>query len=112
MNTNSRPVMNPPVCEAEAGNRVNAAPGQADRDAARRGVSGPTSRPEARPVMPTARRPSVDPKSYELAEYFLSDLEGDEASEDQVWQLAGEIQQAVEDWFENGSSSRESGKHG
>lgn len=45
-------------------------------------------------------RPNVDEKSFELAEHFLSDLEGDEASEDQKWELAGVIQQAVEDWFE------------
>jgi hypothetical protein len=46
------------------------------------------------------QRPSVDPKSFELAEHFLSDLEGDEASEDQKWELAKVIQDAVEGWFE------------
>ncbi len=51
--TNSPPVMNPPADEAEAGNRVHGAPGQADRDAPSRGVSGLTSRPEARPVTTT-----------------------------------------------------------
>lgn len=49
----SRPVMNPPADEAEAGNRVHAAPPQADSDAGRRGVAGPLTEPEARPVMPT-----------------------------------------------------------
>ena len=44
-------------------------------------------------------KPSVDPKVMELAEHFLSDLEGDEASEDQQWDLANVIQQAVEEWF-------------
>jgi len=53
----SRPVMNPPADEAEAGNRIHAAPGQADRDAACRGQTGLSSRPEARPVMPTAQNP-------------------------------------------------------
>lgn len=45
-------------------------------------------------------RPDVDERSFELAEHFLSDLEGDEASEDQKWELASVIQRAVEDWFE------------
>lgn len=48
------------------------------------------------------RRPAVDEKSFELAEHFLSDLEGDEASEDQKWELAKVIQDAVEGWFEGG----------
>ena len=48
------------------------------------------------------KRPLVDPKVFELAEHFLSDLEGDEASEDQKWQLAKVIQDAVEGWFEHG----------
>lgn len=43
---------------------------------------------------------SVDAKSYELAEHFLSNLEGDEASEPQRRELAQRIQDAVEDWFE------------
>lgn len=46
------------------------------------------------------KRPAVDPKSFELAEHFLSGLEGDEATEDQKWQLAKAIQDAVESWFE------------
>lgn len=50
-----------------------------------------------------AQRPLVDPKAFDLAEHFLSDLEGDEASEDQKWQLAGVIQDAVENWLEHGS---------
>jgi hypothetical protein len=45
----------------------------------------------------------VDEKSFALAEYFLSNLEGDEASEDQKWQLAKVIQDAIEDWFEHGA---------
>ena len=48
------------------------------------------------------RRPLVDPKSFELAEHFLSGLEGDEPTEDQKWELADVIQQAVEGWFEHG----------
>lgn len=47
---------------------------------------------------------SVDDKSFELAEHFLSDLEGDEASEDQKWELAKVIQDAVEGWFEGRQS--------
>jgi hypothetical protein len=42
----------------------------------------------------------VDVKSYELAEHFLSDLEGDEASEAQTRELAQVIQEAIEGWFE------------
>lgn len=38
----------------------------------------------------------VDEKSYELAEHFLSDAEPEE---DDVWNLAHAIQEAVEDWF-------------
>lgn len=49
------------------------------------------------------KRPLVDPKAFELAEHFLSDLEGDEASEDQKWELAKVIQDAVEGWFEHGT---------
>ena len=49
----SRPVMNPPADEAEARNRANTAPLQPDSDGQRRGVSGLTSEPEARPVTPT-----------------------------------------------------------
>lgn len=45
----------------------------------------------------------VDPECFALAEHFLQDLEGDEASDDQRWQLAKAIQDAVEDWFESGS---------
>lgn len=48
----------------------------------------------------------VDPKVFELAEHFLSDLEGDEASEDQKWELAKDIQDAVESWFEHGSAQQ------
>jgi len=51
----SRPVMNPPADEAEARNRVHAAPRQADSDAACRGMAGPLTESEAQPVMPTAR---------------------------------------------------------
>lgn len=48
------------------------------------------------------KRPLVDPKAFELAEHFLSDLEGDTASEDQKWELAGIIQDAAEGWIEHG----------
>jgi hypothetical protein len=47
------------------------------------------------------KRPLVDPKVFELAEHFLSDL-GGEVSKDQKWQLAKVIQDAVEGWFEHG----------
>ena len=43
-------------------------------------------------------RPNVDQKSFDLAEYFLVDEPQD--SEDEKWELAGVIQQAVEDWIE------------
>lgn len=49
----SRPVMNPPVDEAEAGNRANTAPRQADPDAPCRGETGVSSGSEARPVTAT-----------------------------------------------------------
>lgn len=42
------------------------------------------------------KRPSVDPKSYELAQHFLDDCIH---SEDDEWELAGEIQRVIEDWF-------------
>lgn len=45
------------------------------------------------------KRESVDEKSFELAEHFLSDLEGDEATADDKWSLAKAIQDAVETWF-------------
>lgn len=50
----SRPVMNSPA-QAEARDRVHAAPTQPDLDGGRRGMSGPITEPEARPVMPTAQ---------------------------------------------------------
>jgi hypothetical protein len=75
LNTTSRPVMNPPA-QAEAGNRVHAAPGQADRDAARRGKTGPSSRTEARPVMPTAHRDD-ELRSVQIEQYW-QDKQGDE----------------------------------
>lgn len=52
----------------------------------------------------------VDPKVFELAEHFLSDLEGDEASEEQKWELAKDIQDAVESWFEFGSTAQRDSK--
>jgi hypothetical protein len=55
------------------------------------------------------KRPNVDPKSFELAEHFLSDLEGDEASDDQKWELAKVIQDAVEDWFVGDELSERTG---
>ena len=45
-------------------------------------------------------RSSVDEKSFELAEHFLSDLEGDQPTEEQKWELAKVIQDAVEGWLE------------
>jgi hypothetical protein len=45
----------------------------------------------------------VDPKSMELAEHFLSSLEGDEPTEDNKWELAKAIQDAVEGWFDRGT---------
>ena len=44
-------------------------------------------------------RPAVDDKSYELAEHFLTDEEP--YNTDAHWELAGAIQQAVEDWFDS-----------
>lgn len=38
----------------------------------------------------------VDEKSYDLAEHFLHG----EGEEDDVWNLAHAIQEAVEDWFD------------
>jgi len=49
----SRPVMNPPADEAEAGNRANTAPRQADPAAPGRGETGVSSGSEARPVTAT-----------------------------------------------------------
>lgn len=57
--TTSRPVMNSPADEAEARDRDNAAPLQADRDAQCRGLTGTSSRPEARPVTATAHLNTV-----------------------------------------------------
>jgi hypothetical protein len=53
--TQSRQVVNPPADEAEARNLANTAPLQPDSDGERRGEIGPSSEPEARPVMPTAQ---------------------------------------------------------
>jgi hypothetical protein len=40
-------------------------------------------------------RPTVDTKSYDLAEHFLSEIPG--ATEDDYWELARVIQAACED---------------
>jgi hypothetical protein len=53
--TTSRPVMNPPADEAEARNRANTAPRQADSAAVGRGMAGPLTESEAWPVMPTTQ---------------------------------------------------------
>lgn len=42
-------------------------------------------------------RPSVDDASMDLAKHFLQDTP--HTTEDDHWNLAGAIQQAVEDWF-------------
>lgn len=52
-------------------------------------------------------RPDVDPKSFELAEAFLSDYatagftleEAAEKMEDAKWQLADVIQDVIEGWL-------------
>jgi len=46
-------------------------------------------------VQRTKERPSVDEKSFELAEHFLP-----KGTEDQKWSLSDAIQRAVEDWFD------------
>jgi hypothetical protein len=45
----------------------------------------------------TARRMTVDPKSYELAQHFLQDETN--VTEDEPWALASDIQTAVEDYI-------------
>lgn len=54
--TQSRQVVNPPADEAEAGNLANTAPRQSEHDDARRGETGMSSCPEARPVIATAQQ--------------------------------------------------------
>lgn len=55
-------------------------------------------------------RPAVDEASLRLAKHFLGDEPN--ATEDNEWDLAGAIQQVVEDWFvlatnlSNGPESR------
>lgn len=56
----SRPVMNSPADEAEARDRANTAPRQADPDAACRGETGTSSGSEARPVTATAQSPESE----------------------------------------------------
>lgn len=55
----SRPVMNSPADEAEARDRANAAPRQADPDAPCRGETGVSSGSEARPVTATEHKSDV-----------------------------------------------------
>lgn len=43
------------------------------------------------------KRPSVDERSFDLAEHFLQDVAS--ATEDDKWALAATIQNAVEGWF-------------
>ena len=61
--TISRPVMNPPADEAEAGNRANAAPQQPDPDGLRRGETGASAGSEARPVIATEQHNARLPES-------------------------------------------------
>lgn len=60
-----------------------------------RGSLGVGDRCGAGGVVSAKSRPLVDPKTYELAEYFLQDITH---TEDEVWDLARVIQQAIEDW--------------
>jgi hypothetical protein len=41
------------------------------------------------------KRPDVDPASFDLAEHFLSEVEG--STEDDIWALAKSIQTICED---------------
>jgi hypothetical protein len=50
--------------------------------------------------MSTKQRPLVDSAVYDLAERFLSDYRTATA-EDETYSLAGEIQNAIEDWIED-----------
>lgn len=46
------------------------------------------------------RTRTCDTKCFDLAEYFLSDGSGEENfTHDEAYELACDIQQAVEDWF-------------
>jgi len=47
--------------------------------------------------------PLVDPKSFEVAEYFLPD----DADEQRKWELAAFIQAVVEDWLIHEDRRRE-----
>jgi len=47
--------------------------------------------------------PLVDPKSFDLAEYFLPD----DASEQRKWDLAEFIQCGIEDWLNNEDGNTE-----
>ena len=62
-----RQVMNPPA-QAEAGNLANTAPRQSEHDDARRGMTGTSSCPEARPVTATAHlsKPDLTPREREV----------------------------------------------
>lgn len=66
-----RPVMNPPADEAEAGNRANTAPRQADPAAPGRGETGASSGSEARPVTATEHRSSK--QQCEHTKVFVTD---------------------------------------
>lgn len=57
------------------------------------------------------RRPSVDKHCYKLAELFLDDqlvLPDDAvaAREDEIWELASEIQCAIESWLDDGAREK------
>jgi len=43
------------------------------------------------------RQPSVDTKCFDLAQHFLADVPGH--TEAQAMELAGAIQQTIEDWL-------------
>lgn len=114
--TLSRPVMNPPADEAEARNRVHAAPLQADSPAERRGMAGPLSESECRPVMPTGlnRGSWVTPEKF-AAQVIqnvceLPDYNSPDDQPDLLQCTVSELEQCVMSAFEHFGSHSSGGE--
>ncbi len=54
----------------------------------------------------TQDRPSVDPTVYDLAERWLRDYPTIADREDLIWELADDIQQAIEGFLETAIDNR------
>lgn len=98
-----RPVMNSPADEAEARDRANTAPPQADPDARCRGETGTSSGSEARPVTATAHPSNAGKYEMNLQPIPVTEIvaalerEARNTDTDPRWLAAAELRR-IEGW--------------